>query len=152
MDIQKATPKNLTKLFRHIKGNNFNEEKAKVLIELSNSSIYAGCAHESRALMIRTNIRILELLYQEKDEIEAQINTLLYSKIEIIDASIENIKTIPRVSEKTISAFLGECGDIKRFTSAKAFITYLGLYPTQYQSGNSLEIKYLYIKVKKKLL
>jgi transposase len=140
VDIQKATPKKLTKIFRHIKGNNFNDEKAKFLIELSKSSIYGGRAHESRALMIKTNIKILELLCQEKDEIEAQINTLLYNKIETVDASIENIKTIPGVSEKTISALLGECGDIKRFSSAKAFIAYLGLYPTQYQSGNSLSV------------
>ena len=140
VDIQKATPKKLTKIFRHIKGNNFNEGKAKFLIEFSKSSIYSGRAHESRALMIRTNIRILELLCQEKDEIEAQINSLLYNKIELIDASIENIKTIPGVSDKTISAVLGECGDIKRFTSAKAFIAYLGLYPTQYQSGNSMSV------------
>ena len=140
MDIRKSTPKKLTKIFRHIKGNNFNEEKAKFLIELSKSSIYAGRAQESRALMIRTNIRILELLCQEKDEIETQINSLLYNKIETIDSSIENIKTIPGVSDKTISAVLGECGDIKRFESAKAFIGYLGLYPTQYQSGNSLSV------------
>lgn len=140
VDIQKATPKKLTKIFRHIKGNNFNDEKAKFLIELSKSSIYGGRAHESRALMIRTNIKILELLSQEKDEIEAQINSLLYNQIEVIDSSIENIKTIPGVSDKTISAVLGECGDIKRFKSAKAFIGYLGLYPTQYQSGNSLSV------------
>ena len=140
MDISKATPKKLTKLFRHIKGNNFNEDKAKFLIELSKSSIYAGRAHESRALMIRTNIKILELLCQEKDEIELQINSLVYNKIEAVDSSIENIKTIPGVSDKTISAVLGECGDIKRFESAKAFIGYLGLYPTQYQSGNSLSV------------
>ncbi len=140
VDIQKATPKKLTKIFRHIKGNNFNDEKAKFLIELSESSIYGGRAHESRALMIRTNIRIFELLSQEKDEIEAQINSLLYNKIELIDASISNIKTIPGISDKTISALLGECGDIKRFSSAKAFIGYLGLYPTQYQSGNSMSV------------
>ncbi len=140
VDIQKATPKKLTKIFRHIKGNNFNDEKAKFLIELSKSSIYGGRACESRALMIRTNIKIFELLCQEKDEIEAQINTLLYNKIETVDASISNIKTIPGVSDKTISAILGECGDIKRFTSAKAFIAYLGLYPTQYQSGNSMSV------------
>ncbi len=140
VDIQKATPKKLTKIFRHIKGNNFNDEKAKFLIELSKSSIYGGRAHESRALMIRTNIRILELLCQEKDEIEVQINSLLYNKIETIDASIENIKTIPGVSDKTISAVLGECGNIKRFPSVKSFIGYLGLYPTQYQSGNSMRV------------
>ncbi len=140
VDIQKATPKKLTKIFRHIKGNNFNDEKAKFLIKLSKSSIYGGRAHESRALMIRTNLRILEILCQERDEIELQINTLLYSKIESVDSSIENIKTIPGISDKTISAVLGECGDIKRFTSAKAFIGYLGLYPTQYQSGNSMSV------------
>lgn len=128
VDIQKATPKKLAKIFRHIKGNNFNDEKAKLLIELSKSSIYGGRAQESRALMIRTNIRILELICQERDEIE------------LVDSSIENIKTIPGVSDKTISSVLGECGDIKRFTSAKAFIGYLGLYPTQYQSGNSISI------------
>ena len=140
VDIQKATPKKLAKIFRHIKGNNFNDEKAKLLIELSKSSIYGGRALESRALMIRTNIRILELTCQERDEIELAINSLIYNKIETIDSSIENIKTIPGVSDKTIASVLGECGDIKRFVSAKAFIGYLGLYPTQYQSGNSLSV------------
>ena len=140
VDISKSTPQKMTKIFRHIKGNNFNDEKAKFLIELSKSSIYGGRAHEARALMIRTNFKILELLSQEKDEIEIQINSLLYNKIETIDSSIENIKTIPGVSDKTISAILGECGDIKRFPSVKSFIGYLGLYPTQYQSGNSLRV------------
>jgi len=140
VDISKSTPKKLTEIFRHIKGNNFNDEKAKFLIELSKSSIYGGRAQEARALMIRTNFKILELLSQEKDEIELQINSLLYNKIEDIDSSIENIKTIPGVSDKTISALLGECGDIKRFPSVKAFIGYLGLYPTQYQSGNSMRV------------
>ena len=140
VDISKATPQKLTKIFRHIKGNNFNDEKAKFLIELSKSSIYGGRAQEARALMIRTNIKILELLSQEKDEIELQINSLLYNKIETIDSSIENLKSIPGVADKTISALLGECGDIKRFPSVKSFIGYLGLYPTQYQSGNSMRV------------
>lgn len=140
VDISKATPKKLTKLFRHIKGNNFNEEKAKFLIELASSSVYAGRAHEARALMIKTNIKILELLCQEKSEIENQIELLVYGKIDDIDSSIDNLKSIPGVADKTISAILGECGDIKRFDSAKAFIGYLGLYPTQYQSGNSISV------------
>ena len=50
---------------------------------------------------------------------------------------MENLKTIPGVADKTISAILGECGDLTRFDSAKSFIGYIGLYPTQYQSGNS---------------
>jgi len=140
VDISKATPKKLTKLFRHIKGNNFNEDKANQLIDLAKNSIYAGRALEARALMIQTNVKLLELLSQKKAEIELQIDLLVYGKIDDVDSSIDNLKTIPGVADKTIAALLGECGDIKRFSSAKAFIGYLGLYPTQYQSGNSLSV------------
>jgi len=138
--MQSATPKKLTKLFRHIKGNNFNEEKAKVLIDLAKTSIYLGRACESRALMINTNLRVLELLSQEKAAVEEEINLLIYGKLDNEYAAIDNLRTIPGVSDKTIAALLGECGDLKRFTSAKALIGYIGLYPTQYQSGNSLSV------------
>lgn len=120
VDLQKATPKKLTRLFRHIQGNNFNDEKAKYLIELAKSSIYAGRANDSRALMIQTNIKILELLSQEKLEIEAKINELIESGIsKELDTPIENLKSIPGVADKTIAAILGECGDLRRFSSAK---------------------------------
>jgi transposase len=93
---------------------------------------------EARALMITTNIKILELLSQEKDEIEAQIKLLIETTMDkALEEPIDNLRSIPGVSDKTITAVIGECGDLKRFTSAKAFIGYLGLYPTQYQSGNS---------------
>jgi len=140
IDIQKATPKKLTKIFRHIKGNNFNEEKAIKLISLSKSSIYTGRACEARALMIKTNIKILELCIQEKESIENQINELINTQFEDVSSNIENIRSIPGVSDKTISAVISECGDLKRFKDVKSFISYLGLYPTQYQSGNSLSI------------
>ncbi|WP_363323390.1 transposase, partial [Aliarcobacter butzleri] len=42
---------------------------------------------------------------------------------------------MPGVAHKTVTAILGECGDLRRFESAKAFIGFLGLYPTLYQSG-----------------
>ena len=60
-DLQKATPKKLCKVFRNIKGNNFNEEKAKALIALSKDSIYLGRAKSARSLMITTNIKDLAL-------------------------------------------------------------------------------------------
>lgn len=139
-DIAQATPKKLTRLFRHIKGNNFSEDKAKFLIDLAKNSVYAGRACKARALLLSSYIRILELYCQEKKEIGAQIKILIEEEIDTIDNSIENLQSIPGVSDKTISAILGECGDIRRFDSAKAFIGYLGLYPTQYQSGNSLSV------------
>jgi len=136
----KATPKKLTRLFRHIKGNNFSEEKARYLIDLAQTSVYAGRAAGARASMITSYIRILELYCQEKDSIEAQIKQLIEEEIDAIDNTVENLNSIPGVSDKTISAILGECGDLRRFDSAKAFIGYLGLYPTQYQSGNALSV------------
>jgi transposase len=137
MDISKATPEKLTKIFRHIKGNSFNLEKAKYLVELAKSSIYTGRALESRALMIKTNIKILELLNQEKDEVEKQILDLIDNQLDDDSTNIDNIKSIPGVADKTVTAILGECGDLRRFESAKAFIGFLGLYPTLYQSGKS---------------
>ena len=137
IDISKATPEKLTKIFRHIKGNSFNLEKAKYLIELAKSSIYTGRALESRALMIKTNIKILELLNQEKDEVEKQILDLIDNQLDDDSTNIDNVKSIPGVAHKTVTAILGECGDLRRFKSAKAFIGFLGLYPTLYQSGKS---------------
>jgi transposase len=137
VDISKATPEKLTKLFRHIKGNNFSEDKAEYLISLAKTSIYTGRALESRALMIKTNIKILELLVQEKDEVEKQIQDLINNQLDDDSSNIDNVKSIPGVAEKTIAAILGECGDLRRFESAKAFIGFLGLYPTLYQSGKS---------------
>ena len=137
LDISRATPEKLTKLFRHIKGNNFSDEKAKYLIDLAKSSIYTGRANESRALMIKTNIKILELYIQEKDEIEKQIHDLINNQLDNDSTNIDNLKSIPGVADKTIAAILGECGDLRRFESAKAFIGFLGLYPTLYQSGKS---------------
>ncbi len=139
-DVAKATPKKLTRLFRHIKGNNFSEDKAKYLIDLAQTSVYAGRACKARASMITSYIRVLELYCQEKKQIEAQIKQLIEEEIDTVHNTVSNLQSIPGVSDKTISAILGECGDLKRFDSAKAFIGYLGLYPTQYQSGNSLSV------------
>jgi len=50
---------------------------------------------------------------------------------------VDNLRSIDGVGDKTIFALLSECGDISRFHSGQAFIGFLGLYPTLYQSGNS---------------
>jgi len=137
-DLQETTPKKLCKVFRNIKGNNFNEDKAKALIQLSKDSIYLGRAKDARSLMITTNINILELIVQEKTALEHEIKILIdENQDDDFNSRIENLKTIPGVADKTISAILGECGDLTRFDSAKSIIGYIGLYPTQYQSGNS---------------
>lgn len=60
--LQETTPKKLCKVFRNIKGNNFNENKAKALINTTKDSIYLSHARDARSLMITTNINILEFI------------------------------------------------------------------------------------------
>jgi transposase len=144
-----ANGNRILKVFRNIKGNNFNIEKANKLLDLALNSIYQGNAQEERAYVILSNLRRIKFLKDEITQCESQMLELLDDTNKEIDNSIskddevyiadlvDNLRSIDGVSDKTIFALLSECGDINRFKDAKAFIGYLGLYPTLYQSGNS---------------
>ncbi len=143
------------KLFRHIQGNNFNQDKALRLLALSKDSIYSGKAKDARAIAIKSSIRLLKMYLGELDIIEAEILSLLDSKAMVTtvdalgqeitksDTLIENLKTIPGVADKTIAAVLSECGDLTRFPSIPKFIGYLGLFPTENSSGKSKSVGHL---------
>ena len=138
----------IMKLFRHIQGNNFNSEKALKLLSLAKDSIYSGKAKEARAIAIKSSIRLLQTYQIELEILETEIGSLLDSQglsITVDDAGneiekkntlINNLKTIPGVSEKTIAAVISECGDLTRFPTIPKFIGYLGLFPTENSSGN----------------
>jgi len=142
----------IMKIFAHIQGNNFNQDKALRLLELSKVSIYSGKAKDARAIAIRSTIRLLKMYLSELDIIETEILSLLDKKgindstleeLPKTDSLIENLKTIPGVSDKTIAAVISECGDLTRFPSVPKFIGYLGLFPTENSSGNSKHIGHL---------
>lgn len=142
-----ASGDRILKLFRKIKGNNFNIDKANKLLDLAHNSIFQGNAKDERAYVIRSNLRRITFLKEEIEQCEAQMFELLNDTNTSIETSkeeevyvadlVDNLRSIDGVSDKTIFAILSECGDISRFKSAQAFIGYLGLYPTVYQSGNS---------------
>lgn len=144
-----ASGERILKVFRNIKGNNFNLEKANELLDLAITSIYQGNAKEERAYVILSNLRRIKFLKEEIINCESQMSELLDDTNNELDKTIskddevyisqlvDNLRSIDGVSDKTIFAILSECGDINRFKDAKAFIGYLGLYPTLYQSGNS---------------
>lgn len=140
-----ASVDRILKTFRGIKGNNFNSNKAAKLLALANESIYFGTAKEARAMSIRSNIALIRLL-------KIQMNACDEQMIHLFDAThtqasnedqetmsqlIDNLRTIPGVGDKTILSLLAECGNLDRFTDAKALVGYLGLYPTLEQSGGS---------------
>lgn len=142
----------IMKIFAHIQGNNFNKDKALKLLELSKESIYSGKAKDARAIAIRSTIRLLKMYLSEIDIIEAEILSLLDKKginSATLDESpqsntlIDNLKTIPGVSDKTVAAVISECGDLTRFPSIPKFVGYLGLFPTENSSGNSKSIGHL---------
>ncbi|MEF3191856.1 MAG: IS110 family transposase [Campylobacterales bacterium] len=146
-----VTPEKILKIFRGIKGNNFNEHKAQMLLGLASKSVYSGAAQEARALSIRSNIALLKMIDQQIMAIDEQIHALFDQKHsaispqdhQIISDIIDHLRTIPGVGDKTILALLAECGPLDRFPNAAALVGYLGLYPTIEQSGGSIKHKHL---------
>ena len=133
----------ILKIFRHIQGNNFSQEKALKVLELSKNSIYSGKAKDARAIAIKSSIRLLRMYQEELSILEDEILALLEhhgikeEKDVPTNSLIENLKTIPGVASKTIAAIISECGDLSRFKTPIKFIGYLGLFPTENSSGNS---------------
>jgi transposase len=144
-----ASPDRILKVFRNIKGNNFNLQKASELLDLARLSIYQGNAQDERAYVILSNLRRIKFLKDEIEACESQMFALLNESEQAVSTSIskdeeiyiadlvDNLRSIDGVADKTIFAVLSECGDIARFKSGQAFIGFLGLYPTLHQSGNT---------------
>ena len=133
----------ILKIFRHIQGNSFNNQKDIEVLELAKNSIYSGKAKDARAIAIKSSIRLLKIYQEELSILEEEILALLEKngikeeKDVPTNSLIENLKTIPGVSSKTIAAVISECGDLSRFKTPIKFIGYLGLFPTENSSGNS---------------
>ena len=133
----------ILKIFRHIQGNSFNNQKAIEVLELAKNSIYSGKSKDARAIAIKSSIRLLKIYQEELSILEEEILALLEKngikeeKDVPTNSLIENLKTIPGVSSKTIAAVISECGDLSRFKTPIKFIGYLGLFPTENSSGNS---------------
>ena len=144
-----ASGDRILKVFRNIKGNNFNLEKANDLLDLAMTTVYQGNAKDERAYVILSNLRRISFLKEEILACESQMFTLLNESATAVSTSIskeeeiyiadlvDNLRSIDGVSDKTIFAVLSECGNIARFKSGQAFIGFLGLYPTLHQSGNT---------------
>ena len=144
-----ASGDRILKVFRNIKGNNFNLDKANDLLDLAMTTIYQGNAKDERAYVILSNLRRISFLKEEIEACESQMFILLNESVDAVSTSIskdeevyiadlvDNLRSIVGVSDKTIFAVLSECGDITRFKSGQAFIGFLGLYPTLHQSGNT---------------
>lgn len=131
----------ILKTFRGIKGNNFNHDKASKLLALAKESVYSGVAKDARALNIQSNIILIRTLQTQMIVLEEAMlklfdqTPLTQEDKSSISGLIDNLRTIPGVADKTILTVLAECGNLDRFTHAKALVGFIGLYPTLEQSG-----------------
>jgi transposase len=152
--FENVTVKMILKLFRKVKGNNFNEAKAELLLSYTKDTIYSGVAKDARAFFIRSNITLIRALQEQIKSLEDEMLKIFDKPIDseaiitkededYISSVLDNLRTIPGVSDKTLLAVLAECGHLDRFKDAKSLIGYLGLYPTQEQSGNTLKYGHL---------
>ena len=148
--FKNVTVKMILKLFRNIKGNNFNQAKAEYLLSIAKDTIYSGVAKDARAFFIRSNITLIRALQEQIKSLEDEMINLFKPTNQddiiptkedenYISSILDNLRTIPGVSDKTLLAILAECGQLDRFKDEKALIGYLGLYPTLEQSGNNLK-------------
>jgi transposase len=138
-ELAQAKPKQIEKIARSIKGNNFDLKEIELLLKTAQNSIYSGRAKEARATSLRILLRHVDTLSSSIEELETEIKQLL-SPQEPKDSSLgENLLTIPGVGEKTVAAVLSYLGtDGSNFSNSTKAIGYVGFFPKIYQSGQSL--------------
>jgi len=135
-DLAEAKPKQIEKLVRSIKGNNFNISEIESLIEIAKESIYSGRAREVRSFTIRLLLSQLDRTLSSLEKIKEEIEKILSPRDESGSFPGDNILSIPGVGKGTLATFLAIAGQNGSFfSSAKKIIGYVGFYPQIYQSG-----------------
>jgi transposase len=119
---------------KNVRSNRFDRYKAELLLSIAKDTIYSGAAKEARAYSIRANIKLIRELNTQIEEIEQEMINLFNQTISnenttqedehYISTVLDNLRTIPGVSDKTLLAILAECGNLDRFKDVKSLIGY----------------------------
>jgi transposase len=154
IDYKYTNEKRILKLFRGIKGNSFNIDKASLLLITAKKSIYSGKAKEARTKVLLTLITQLEFYQSQLNDIKISLEEILQikknenknfndvddninSNENLFYQKIQNLYTIDGVADATISTILAEVGNIDRFPTLSKFLSYIGIIPKLNESGNS---------------
>ena len=76
-------------------------------------------------------VRIIGTINEEIKEVTREINEIARNRY-----LTKLLQTVPGIGEFSSLMILGEIGDIKRFDNPKSLVSYAGLCPGIYQSGN----------------
>jgi transposase len=138
--LAEAKPKNIEKIVRHIKGNNFNIAEIKTLIETAQNSIYSGRAKDARGMNLNILLTHVETLYNSIAQLDQRIDDILspQNSDDAMSFPGANLLSIPGVGPKTLAAILSVVGaDGKAYRDGKSFIGYIGFFPQIYESGET---------------
>lgn len=131
--MREAKVSNLVKLCRRIQGNNYSGELASKLISAAKNSIYSGKASEIRGMNLTILLEEIQSLREKIERLDGHIDKILAPKE---PSSPEGrLLAIPGVGPKTVAAFLGEVGDVTRFSSHREMIGFIGWHPKISESG-----------------
>ncbi len=138
LDFKTLKPKHLLKIARSHQGNNYDETWAKNIIASANDSIYSGRASTARGFALKSIITQISNIKDQIILLDSAINDILQPKDDSDNTPADNLLSIPGVGPNTTACVIAEIGDIKRFSSCKEFIGFVGLFPNIQQSGTSL--------------
>ncbi len=138
--LSKTLPKQIEKIVRSIKGNNFNIKEIENIISISKTSVYSGRCQESRALTLNILLTQVENFDKSISLLEEQINQILSPESNDDTNSFpgSNLLTIPGVGPKTLAVILsctGESG--QAFHDGVKLIGHIGFFPQIYESGET---------------
>jgi len=124
--IAEADPECLLELILESSRGHHGKETADAIHEAASGSI--GISSASKSLELKCTIRMIRVLDEEIESIEAAIRS-------IMDTLQPPILTIPGISYRMGAMILAEVGDFSRFPNADKLLAYAGLSPSTYQSG-----------------
>lgn len=82
--------------------------------------------------LIEHYVNIIEVINEQIKQVEKEIKMIARNKYYAV-----LLQTIPGIGEFSAILILGEIGDIKRFDNPKSLVSYAGLCPGVYQSGDT---------------
>lgn len=116
----------LTALLHRSSKGRYSRDKA---IEIRNAARVSVGSHSNvKSLELQQTIRLIQLMEEQINQVEAEINP-------IVDSLNSPIMTIPGISYRMAGIIIAEVGDFNDFDSAEQILAYAGLEPSVYQSG-----------------
>ena len=138
--LAETKSKNIEKIVRHIKGNNFSIKEIQTLIETAQNSIYSGRAKDARGMNLNILLTHVETLHHSIAQLDKRMDDILspQNSDDAMSFPGANLLSIPGVGPKTLAAILSVVGaDGRAYPDGKSFIGYIGFFPQIYESGET---------------